>query len=461
MKTLFLGLGRFSHYSDVLRSPLIDALIKEHTIVVLTDYLDSERAKIEKFKEHPNLVYTKITPAHGKLLSFFDKYLRHSFIREFDMWLQTRHWHYRKTHPLSIRFLTAIGGMFPKRLFNARFFSTVERTFSKPSEELTKLFREHKPELLITATPGFSSPFEAELIHAAKRLHITSVAIDINYDNAYSQAKFIRHTDYLCVWNDIMKQEVIDFLHFRADQIFVVGCLRFDHYINDQKEGHLRSREEFLRSKGLDPKKKTIAFTGPSPIMYPPRAELMNIFANLKKNKELYQDPNLFIRLHPHDLWGPYAPHEGTPGIWIERAGSERIYDERIKGQRVEMDEKDLKNLTETLLYVDVVINFVSTMIIEACLFNKPVISIGFPESQGIVNRYEFNKNLVETRCLKLAETPEKLKSAINAYLKNLSEDALERREVVRKYIMFTDGKTWQRTHIAINEILNTRRSNR
>ncbi len=457
MQTIFLGLGRLSHASDILRSPLLQALADRYRVVVLSTHLDNTTAEKERFLAHQHISYVKIKETNERFFGYSNRYFRLSLIHRYDSWLLTRHWYYRKNHPLIIRLTMQFGKILPRQIFDAELFTKLETFFAKKSPALEALIQKEKPVAMVTATPGYTT-LEAELIIVARRHRIPSIAIDINYDNAYSQAKFVRRTDYISVWNNRMKKEIGDAHGYAESHIRAVGCLRFDHYANDQKR-KLLSREEFLVSKGLNPKKPLVVYVGPSPITYPPRGTFAKGFIELKEQHLLKPDPNILIRLHPHDVWEPYEPFTNIPEVRIERAGKQRVKDQLTKGQKVEMDDEDLVNLTETLRYADVVINYVSTMIIEACIFDKPVISVGYPSELAIANDYEFNKALNSTGAVTIAKSPEDLGNAINAYLANPKKDSKERHTIVNEHALFTDGKSWERTATYIYETIEAYRA--
>jgi CDP-glycerol glycerophosphotransferase (TagB/SpsB family) len=453
MKNIFIVLGRISHHSDILRNKLFQELLKKYQITIISEYLDEQRVNIENLPVNKNLLYVKYKPVYGGLLLFFNQYLRHAFVRKYDNWVVTRSWFYRKTHPFRIRLLTVLGGLIPKNLFSANFFTRLEMFLINPSSNFRSLIEKYKPLAIVTATPGHT-PLEAEIIICAKIFKIPSIAININYDNPYVWAKFQRKTDYLFVWNKIMEKQMIEYGGYSKDSIFIAGCLRFDHYFNDIKENKLKTKKSFLISKNLNPNKKTILFATPSPISYPERQEFVKQLIELKTAGKLLDDPNILIRLHPHDVWQIYEKFIGLKNIHIERAGHQRIADNATKGQKVEMEEEDLINLTETMLYSDIVINFVSTLSIEASIFNKPIINIGFPPARAINNKYEFNEALVKIGNLKIANNIGELNILINKMLgKNFNEE--NHKEIVKNYVFFTDGLTWKRTSDFIENIIN------
>lgn len=459
MDTVFLALDLFSHISDALRGEFIKALSKKYNVIVLTKYLDEEAALRGGYSKSDRVHYHKLTIRHRRLWDIFNRYIRHAFVRAYDGLYVTQYYYYRSDHPFVIRFLAGLGSFLPREWAGTRPFTFFEGIFAKPTNEFQVLVEKHKPVLMITARPGLG-PFEAEMIHFAKRSGIPTVAINLNYDNPQSVAKFYRNTDYVLVWNPYMKQQMEQLHGYPRERVFVAGCLRFDHYFTDIASGSLPNRESFLKSKNLDPLRKTVVYATPTPVMYPPRKEFFRILLDLKRSGALRGDPNILIRLHPHDVLAPYEGWEQTAGVWVERAGHQRLSDSATKGQKVEMEEDDLVNLTATLAHADVVLVFASTVAIEATIFDKPAVSIGFPKKEAGIYWQEYNKAMIESGATRLAESHEDLKMLINRYLENPLRDRDQRRALFEKFVLFNDGRSHERAARLIDEIVSRIKSN-
>lgn len=456
--TIFLVLAQFSHFSDVLRSRLMALLSERFRIIVITPVIDQTVAERDGFPIHPNIEYRKLALARPKFWSVSDKYLRVPLVRAFDH-LTYMHHFYRRPHWWVRKLLMRLRLLFPAWLFTPDRITRWELARMRPTEEFRELVRRSRPVLLITATPGFTA-FEAEQIISAKSLGLKTAAININYDNLASNGKMIRKTDFLAVWNGIMEREALDLHRYPRERLAVVGCLRFDHYFTDPADPRFPSREAFLRSKGLDPAKKTVVLAGPTPSNYPPRKELVGTLIRMKRDGALERDPNVLIRIHPIDKLETYRDLQGVPGVAIERAGRSVLPD-TAGGQKIEMGTADLINLTATLKYADVVLNFASTVIMEAAIFDRPVINIGFPEYRRIVYEFEYNKGLLDTGAVRLARDPDELARQINQYLAHPELDRQARARLLDRYIPFRDGRTWVRTGQFISHIVHATRKGR
>ena len=457
MNTVFIAPGYLSHYATLFRGRFIEHLSSQHRVIVLTRDMELADAERRGYYTGHNMVYERV-PFHQKLLwDIFDAYIRLAFAREHDFSVVNRSWWYKKSHPIEKRILNHIGGIFPSRWMKSEYMTALERFFARPSPRFRSLVERYRPSLLITATPGIS-PYETELIHYAKSLGVPQVAIDMNFDHPEGMSKFLRKTDYVGAWSERMKRQSEVYQRFAPDRIKVIGCLRFDHFFNLVKEGKVRSREEFLISKRLNPRKKTLSYFTSTPISYPPRREFMEGFIGLKQKKLLSGDPNIFVRLHPHDLWAPYEPFKNIPEVHIERAGTLYLDDQQeTKGWKVDMTAEDYRNTTETFLYTDLLINYSSTTTIEAAIFGKDTIGIYYPASVNQFFNYEQEEHQfsVNAGVLSLARSLDELKNLINLHLDgNKTGDKDRHRRVVEYFMQFTDGRNWERAVQWIDEII-------
>ncbi len=459
-ETIFLSLPTLTHVSNILKGKTLLALAQKYTVVVLNPLFDQTDAVKNNFPLSSNIVYKKLPLKCNRFWYIANEYFRNPFIREYDDWMITREWGYKKIR--QIKFLIFLGSFLPKYFPNAHFFTIIEKLLISPSNEFKKLVKTYSPKLLVTATPGYGyALFDAEMIVFAKKLGIKSIAIDCSFDNPYTQSKFSRETDYISVWSDSMKKDYVKYHHYSPEQVYVSGCLKFDHYFNDRIEKKIKNREEFLKSKNFDQTKKTIVYATPTPGNYPPRKEFLALLLKARGDGAIVGKPNILVRLHPLDVAKPYEDFLNIPGVRIERAGRQYLNDKETKNSKIMMEENDLINLTETLTYGNILICFVSTMLLEATLFNIPSVSIGFPEKQAKNGQFELVRDMVTMAKEPIAKNFEELIVIINRFLTTTQskDDLLRDDETTKEYIQFTDGLSWKRTVDHIDTIVNIKTS--
>ncbi|TSC69079.1 MAG: hypothetical protein G01um101466_193 [Parcubacteria group bacterium Gr01-1014_66] len=455
LHTIFLVLERFNNYSDILRGKLIGALADSFRVVVVTPDLDQDAQEKSGYFTHPNIIYEKIGAYYPKLWRLTEHYLRKYFVRSFDYLRTTNFLYYQYPYRLRDRILRDIGALLPKKIMTPALFTAMESLIVRSSPQFSQLVERYHPTLVVTGTPGFGyMPLMTEAVLFSKKLKIPTIAINASIDNPYTMPKFVRKTDYLSVWHPWMQEKSIELFGYPRERIFLGGCLKFDHYFNDVKEGKIQSRESFIRAKGLDPTKKLIVYATPTPGTYKPRKELMKELVRMKQAGGFVDDPNLLVRLHPFDAWEPYEEFIKIPGITIERSGAYRGRDGITAGPTVEMDEQDRINQTETFRYADVLINHPSTTLLEAAIFDTPVVTVAWPDKSAAAFNTEMSQTLDPLGAMRVARNPEALTHHVNAYLKQPELDTEARKKMVEQFVHFTDGLSWQRILHYMQELL-------
>ncbi|MDO8467187.1 MAG: hypothetical protein Q7S83_03565 [bacterium] len=444
MKTVFLAVPHAVFSSDLLRTKYIEYLAQKYKVVVLSEMFDAAEAKERGYFQSSNVAYIKRDIENPRFWGRM-KFLRVALINEFDYLISIKHFYKRPNYANNWkrRVVRMIGLPF-KYFLTADFFTKWELKYCPISPQFNSLLSEYKPDLLITATPGFS-PLEAELVVLAKRSGLPSVAVNFSWDNLTMNSKHIRKTDWLIAWNEVMRQEAINIHKYSPEKVSVSGTLRFDPYFDDSDAVIGAGKEEptrktFLESKGLNPENKTVFHTTVTKA-YPFQKKYINDLIKLRDSKKIPY-VNFLIRIHPLDLIENYSEFKNIPDLCLERSG-----------QNVEMSYTDLLNLKYSLKYTDLNINYASTITIEACIFDKPVINIGYLDRFALA--YEFNhyQPIYESGAIKLAKTDEDLPILINQYLEHPESGREQRLAIVDKYVQFTDGLSYKRSVDALSAI--------
>ena len=453
MRTVFLFIPNYVYSSDLLCTSFIRALAERMRVVVFLPM------PADSYPRHPHLTYVSWRLQFPGFWAFWGKTVRVPLIRMFD-----REPLIQRNYQLSFghwkrKLLRRSAFLFPQRFWNPDFISRLERYFLPRCEAFKQALREYRPSLVLTPTPGFTE-IDAEAIALARRHGIPTAAVDFSWDNLTSNCKHLRKPDYLICWTERMRQTAIQMHGFRPERVFASGIMRFDHYfhaddanlrIDANAVNTDRSRDEFLRGKGLDPDEKTILVTTVTRGNYKDEPEIIRALAAARSSGAFPGSPNLFIRIHPkEDNVEAYAALAGEERVRVERAGAERDVN---LGSRIELDEADLINLKDTLRHADVVVNYASTITIEACAFDTPVVNIGFPPYY--LNAYSFThyKPVVESGAVRVAKSMEELIAEVASYLRDPGRDRSGRAAAVREFIGFTDGRSYQRVIDVIDGI--------
>lgn len=434
MKTVFLAIPNQILTSDLLRTKYIEYLSSKYRVLVITPFIDDLTARRWGYLHSSGVSYALWTIKYPNFWRLF-KFLRVALINEFDHLSSIKYYYQRPIFSKNwkLRFLRLISNLCFKKI-TASFFTKVENFLLPSFDEFSKLVVRHQPIMLITATPGLD-PWEAELILLAKRKNVSTIAMNFSWDNLTMNSKHVRKTDYLIAWNNIVKDEAINIHGYNNDRVFVSGTLRFDPYFD--KNVVWPGKEEFLKSKGLNPKYPTIFHTTVTKA-YPFQKKYIRDLIQLRESKKIPY-VNFLIRIHPMDVYENYNEFLGTPNLVVEKAGSE------VNG-KVEMSYVDLLNLRHALKYSDLNINYASTISIEACIFDKPIINIGCLDRFTLAYDFDHYRPIAQSEAVRISKTDEDLPGLINSYLRNPALDQEHRQWVVENFIGFTDGKSYKRS---------------
>lgn len=435
MKTVLLSIPNYAFISDLLRTKYIEYLSSKYRVIVLTPFINEQVAIDGRYIARPNIVYRKWALENPGLWGIM-KTLRISWVNEFDYLPSIRYWYLRPNYRDNlVRKCLRTAGLPFSKFLTADFFTKIENALLPESNKFRALLAEYAPSALVTATPGFD-PFEAELVLFAKRAGLSTVAVNFTWDNLTMNSKHIRKTDYLIAWNSVMKHEAQSIHHYPAEKIFVSGTPRFDPYFD--KSAPDPGREKFLKSKGLNPEYPTIFHTTVTKA-YPFQKKYIQGMIKLREVESIPYT-NIFIRIHPLDLPDNYKEFQRVPNLHIEKAG------EGGAEGKVEMSYSDLLNLKYSLMYTDLNVNYASTISIEACIFDKPVINIGYIDRFALAYDFDHYRPIVESGAVRVAKTDEDLARFINMYLEDPALDRERRRKIVSVYVGYTDGLSYRRS---------------
>lgn len=214
-------------------------------------------------------------------------------------------------------------------------------------------------------------PFIAPLIYQAERLKIKTVAFIFSWDNLTSKGRMAGNFDYYLVWSNLMKSDLLHFYQsVKEHQVQVVGTPQFEPYV---LERYNTNKDSFYKTFEINPALPVILFTcnDSSSKNDPFYLELLadyiaanKIKANLIVRTSPADEPSRFLYLqekYPFLKWN-------FPDWTLTRENHAETWTQRVP------EFNDIVNLKSVLQFSDVVINVLSTIILDGFLFDKPSI---------------------------------------------------------------------------------------
>lgn len=312
------------------------------------------------------------------------------------------------------------------------------------------LFEQYRPDLLVTSTAGFHTA-EVPLIIEAQRQRVPRIGVDVGWDNLSSKYRPLLRMTRLLVWNRVMQDEAIRYHGYVPGRVGVTGAPQFDEYF---RWANGPSREAFLSRIGADPSRRLITLATAGEGTHGAPDAIVRVLAGALVDGRIRQPAQLLVRLHPRDSRERYRAVEALPHVTIEqpfqvlRARAGFSLSDATAPTR-----EQRTHLAATLAHSDLIINFASTTTIEACIFDTPVVNIGFDGRDGLplplsIRRYfhyEHYQPVLREGAVRVANTPSEMIGLANAYLADPSLDRVARRRLVVQLAGFTDGASGRR----------------
>ncbi|MEQ1761678.1 MAG: hypothetical protein ABL984_00900 [Pyrinomonadaceae bacterium] len=330
--------------------------------------------------------------------------------------------------------------------------SSIERFSSRAlnrTDDYRALFRKTRPSLVFNGS-HVHSRVATQAVQAAQWLGIPTATFIFSWDNLTSQGRILLPYDHFLVWNEQLKRQLLEMYHLiRPEQVIVTGTPQFDFHF--RPEFH-QSREEFCRSAGADPEVPIVFYSTGMANHMPDEPRLVEQIADMLK--DLSGAPQLLVRVYPKDLTGRFDE--------LKSSRSDILF------QKTEWDPSwltprfnDSFALVNALRHCALGINVASTVSLELCMFDKPVINIGYnpPDIDNdevrFAEYYDFDhyRPLVESKAVDVAWTSEQLRELIHQSLHDPGRRKRERSTLIERMFGQTlDGRSADRV---ANALLN------
>jgi hypothetical protein len=316
-----------------------------------------------------------------------------------------------------------------------------ERHLFPAKTQYFEAFTRRRPAMLLATHAHVLG--EAELISTAHKLGIPTLGLVRSWDNVY---KGIRsRPKHLAVWNEINRQEVLDYEGYRPENVHIVGAPQFDPYFAPDT---LWSRARLAQQFGLDPERPIILFASLG-YFFPGFDETcwMDVLIDLLNRGELDRRPQIVCRLHPWSRLEHFQRYADHPDVRLSFV--ERYY----PGLTWYMTRNDVVEVANLLGHADAVITPGSTITLEAAVFDRPTIVPIFhpyqPErASNYFSTWVLGKHFGRIERLDLVpiiRDSMEFGSAINRCLREPAWYRSQRAQLVKDYVQFTDGRSTER----------------
>jgi len=440
-KTIFIAVFEGVEAKNILRTSILPTLFTDPEVRLVLFMKNKERIKYyQKELSDPRISYEFVEHAKPKGLDKLFSALKFTALRTDTTQGKRRMILAENKHYI----LFALGAAFNWFFSRKTVIGILRRLDFLLVRNITYqiFFDRYKPDLVFLAHL-FNEP-EIHLLREAKKRGIKTVGLINSWDKVTTRSMIRLKPDHLIVFNDIVREELVRYGNFKQEKIFVSGLPQYDFYFTER----VSSREKFFHHIGIDPNKKLIVYAPLGASFGSSDWDMIDFFHNLLEEKKFGENLALLVRFQPNDF---IFPEDIKKRPWL-------VYDYpgiRFSWQRGvdwDMGSGDIAHLKDTLYHMSLLVCFASSLSIDAVVFDKPVINIGFEfkpvrPTQSAMQYFEREhyKKALATGGIRFVKTKEELIEWVTAYLEHSEQDKKERLALVMQQCKFTDGKSGER----------------
>lgn len=441
MRTIFITIFQGVEAKNILRTPLLPALLAEKDIRVVL--FTEHEEKVDFYKKEfldPRLIYEVVARMPITGIDRFFSFLKFQLLRT-----ETTNLRRKMAIEKGGNYFLYLAGHFFNWIIARPLFLKIVRWLDfllVKNNTFAPYFEKYNPDVVLCAHL-FDEP-EVHLLREAKKRCIPSIGFINSWDKVTARCVLRLLPDALVVFNTIVKRELIRYDAVSEKNIHVCGIPQYDQYVYPK----ITKREMFFKKIGIDFSKKLIVYAPMGRAFSNSDWDMIDMLYDLRDKGEL-GDVDILVRFQPNDFIEE-AELKRRPFLHYDYPGM-RFSAKR--GIDWDMGFEDLTHLTDTLYYMDLLICYASSMSIDAAFFGKPVINIGFEiREQRYLDKsptqfYQMThyKNALDTGGIRLVKTKKELVDWIKKYVEHPELDREERNRLVAEQCQFIDGKSGER----------------
>jgi hypothetical protein len=315
------------------------------------------------------------------------------------------------------------------------------------------LLQRHRPDLVIASTHGWR--WDRYLLREAKAHGVPTGAVIVGWDNPSSYGLRGAPVDWITCWSEIQKEELVLGSDWEPQRVNISGIPSYDGYFRKE---WLMPREAYFAMHQLDPQRKLISYAC-SFISFSPNIQNIEALARLVNSPDLAKPAQLLVRLHPnHFMDVPRFAAEGEQIRALARQAPHVHVVEPVPlgGELGYYSGEDMPEKSSMMAHSDVFTTVYSTMVVEASIHERPVVSVCIDSPVGWPGKYTLPLSRIggwpthsrfrNSGAGRESLNEEQLKAALNRYLENPQVDQDARRQFIQRECTYTDGSAGRRT---------------
>lgn len=399
MKKLLICLNKTAlSHTQLIDEKLLKSLSTKYRIYVLSPYKLKLDNRIERY------IYKKLQFSDKQKTNFLSKFLylykSVKYNTTFRLKNNSTIYDFYKIHLkqlfLKRKYFSYVAFILIQFLIR---FKTILKIFNKfeailiENKELSKIINQISPNIVILTSPGWWNPDDIYL-SSINKLNIKTLCMILSWDQPTGMGMVSNKCSKYLVWSDQVKIDLNNYHKINKSLIHVIGAIHWSHYFNRKI------------TNNNDPIKNILIC-----LKSPTRTRIADTLRMIKKIRILNIKYKFKIKIRPHPIYYSKRYIEDLEKLNSLEKKFKNIQISNIYGNKpikkyltneksldlnfIINNEKYYRNvLYSHLNNSDLIINFFSTINIEASLINIPIINFVDEEINKVLTSYSDKKNL-------------------------------------------------------------------
>lgn len=446
MKTIFISIFQGVEAKNILRTAILDTLLKNERVRVVLFTGSKERVDYYK-KEFQNdrLIYEVVEVAPASRTDVLFSKLKFTLLKTgtTDLLRRISRESGRSliTHWISKMLNSLLARPSVRKTFRYIDFLLIrEHTYAK-------YFDIYTPDLVFLAY--LFEEKEIHLLREAKRRQVKSIGLINSWDQVTSRCTLRLLPDKFIVYNNIVKQELVELNDVHPKDIYVGGIAQYDEYATHKP----KSRDLFFQDIRADQKKKLMVYASMGKAFSSSEWMIIDVLHGLNACGAFGEDMQILVRFQPNDFVDR-EELELRPHLLYDYPGTRFT---KTRGVDWDMSKKEIQHLADTLHHADLMVSYASSISIDAALFDTPIININFTTEKielfrGSPMQFYLQYHLIDhymkavaTGAISVVQTVADFCVQVRKYLDDPALDRSKRRKLVETQCVYTDGKSGER----------------
>ncbi|MBI5526042.1 MAG: hypothetical protein HY897_06875 [Deltaproteobacteria bacterium] len=318
-------------------------------------------------------------------------------------------------------------------------------------QSATNLLRSVKPEFVWLGTTMLD--FDLLMTAAARETGTKFFSTVLGWDNLSSKTFPVAPSLAYLIWGDSMEEDIVPYFELigRNMPLFKVGSPQFDSHATYLASGP--SDRPHPGGHGFDPSKPVVFYGGTSELTMANEHELVTELVAAIRQKVLPESQWL-VRLHPKDNGRRWDAVRALPGVVVFQPRKEKQFEAWLP------DRKEVDTMVGQIGMASLVLNNASTLTLDACALDKPVVNIRFEPGGKKVRRsdflfeYDHMKKIMNSGAFPVCNTMTEVLEETRRALAAPAERSAAREKISRRIVGVLDGKVAERIVNAVSEII-------